>query len=65
LRVVELEARALERLDIIHFGAIEIQQARLIHVDFQTVVVEGLVQHVRLVFEGHRIAEPGAAAAYD
>src|ERR1043166_9383122 len=63
LRVVELEARAFERLDVIHFGAIQVQHAGLIYEDFEVAVVVGLVQHVGLVFEGHRVAESATTAA--
>ena len=61
--LLNLKPDTFQRLHVIDFGAIQIQQAGLIDEDLQAVVVVGLVQHVRLVFEGHRIAEARASAA--
>src|SRR5579884_1351615 len=63
--VVELEAGAFHGLDVIDFGAIQIQHAGLIDEHLEPVIGVGFVQHVRRIFEGHRIAEAGAAAAHD
>src|ERR1019366_8701704 len=63
LRVVELEAGTFQRLHEIDLGAIQIQQAGLVHEDLQPVVVVSLVQDVGRVLEGHGVAEPGTAAA--
>ena len=62
MRVIELETRAFQRLDIVNLGAIQVQHAGLIDKNFQISEIIRLIQHVRLVFERHRVAEPGAPA---
>src|SRR5579871_1836120 len=65
LRIVELETRSFQGLHIIHFRAIQIEQARLVDEHLQPVVIIGLIQHVWLVLESHRVTEPGAASTHD
>src|SRR5579883_101345 len=62
--VVELEAGTLQSFHIVDLGAVEVEQAGLIHKDLEAVVIVGLVQHIRCVLESHRIAEARAAAAH-
>src|SRR5581483_11979145 len=64
VRVAELEARAFERLDIVDFGAIEVQHAGLIYENLEFAETVSLVEHIWLIFEGHRIAEARAASTY-
>src|SRR5262249_23071190 len=61
--VVKLETRPFERLHVIDFRAVEIKKARLVDEDLQAVVSVCLVEHVRRVLEGHRIAEARAPSA--
>ena len=63
--IIELETGAFQRLDEIDFGAVEVQQAGLVHEDLQAIVVVSLVEHIRSVLEGHGIAETGAPSADD
>src|ERR1017187_9839578 len=65
LRIVELEARAFERVHEVHFNAIQVQKAGLVDKDFEPVRVVRLVQHARVVIETHRVAEAGATSADD
>ena len=37
----------------VHFGAVQVEQAGLVHKDLQPAVVLCLIQHVGLVFKGH------------
>src|ERR1051326_1195465 len=62
VRVIEFEPGAFQRLDVVYFGAVQIEQAGLVDENLQVAVVVILVQHVRRVFEGHGVAETGAAA---
>ncbi len=63
--VIELEPRALERLDVIDFGAIEVEHTGLIYKDAEIAEPVSLIEHVGLSFESHRIAEAGTTAAND
>src|SRR5713101_5590559 len=65
LRIVELEARAFERVYKVHFNAIQVLEAGLVDKDFQPVRVVRLVQHAWVVLESHRVAEAGATSADD
>src|ERR1035441_5034276 len=49
LRIVELEARAFERVHEVHFNAIQVQKAGLVDKNFEPVRVVRLVQHARVV----------------
>src|SRR3954469_24495306 len=60
--VVDLEARALEALDVVDDRAAHVGQARAVDQDAQAVVLEDLVA-VTLRVEGQRVLEAGAAAA--
>ena len=64
LGIVEFESLAFQRLDVIYFGAIEIEEAGLVHENLQLAIVVGLIQHIRRILEGHGVAEPGTAAAH-
>src|ERR1017187_2085885 len=64
LGVVELEAGTLQSFHEVDFRAIQVKQACLVDEDLQVTELICLVQHIRLVLEGHRIAEPGTAAAH-
>src|SRR6266568_7265490 len=61
VRVVELETRAVEPLDVIHLGAEEVHQAHLVHDELDAVRVEDLVAVLRIV-EIKVVREPGAPA---
>ena len=63
LGVVELEAGAFQRLDIIDFSAIKVEHAGGIDENLQISKLICLVEHAGLGFESHGIAETGTAAA--
>src|SRR5580704_17248343 len=64
VRVIELKSGAFHGLDVVHFGAVQIQQASLVDEHLQIVELIGLVQHVRRILESHGIAESGAPATH-
>src|SRR5258708_36297402 len=64
VRVVELEPRPFDTLDIVHLDPIQIQQAGLIDENLETLEIVRLIKHIRRVLEGHRIAEPGASPSH-
>jgi hypothetical protein len=57
IRVIELEPGAFQALDVIHFRAVQIQQARLVDEHLQAAKAVGLIQHSGTVLESHRVAE--------
>ena len=64
--IVELEAGALEGLDVIDGDAVKVHFAHLIDEDFEAVeFVDVVGPFVDLTFESHVIAEAGAAASDD
>src|SRR3954463_9255217 len=62
VRVVHLEARALQRVDVVDARAVDVREALVVDEDPQAVVLEDRVA-VALVVEGEVILEAGAAAA--
>src|SRR3954466_13473645 len=62
VRVVHLEARALQRVDVVDARAVGVRGALVVDEDPQAVVLEDRVA-VALVVEGEVILEAGAAAA--
>ena len=64
VRVLDLEAGALERLDVVDDRAADVREAGAVDEDAQPVIDEHLVV-VALVVERERVLEPGAAAATD
>src|SRR3954470_6723556 len=64
VRVVDLEAGALEALDVVDDRALDVRQARTIDEQPQAVVLEDLVV-VAPAVEGQGVLEAGAAAAAD
>src|SRR3954453_24192110 len=64
VRVVDLEARALHGLDVVHDRALDVGQRRAVDEDAQAVVGEDLVAGAFLV-EGQRVLEARAPAAAD
>ena len=65
VRIIELEPGTFERLDVIHFGAIQVQHAGLIDEHLQFPEVVGFVKETRGILEGHRIAKARAPASDD
>ena len=65
VRIAKLKTGPFHGLDVIDFSAVQIQKAGLIHKHLQAIVVVCLIEHVGLVFKGHRIAEPGTTATHD
>src|SRR3954463_16824957 len=63
VRVLELEARALQGLDVIHLAAIQVHGRGRVNKNFYAFEVEGLVHHAGIVLERHGIGEAGASAA--
>ena len=61
--LLNLKPGALERFHVIDLSAVQVEQAGLVDENLEALVVVGLVEHVRLVFESHGIAETRAAAA--
>src|ERR1044072_5205780 len=64
VRVVDLEARALQRLDVVDDRPAHVRQARLVDEDLQAGVLEDLVA-VALGVEREVVLKAGAAAALD
>src|SRR5713101_6463015 len=61
--IVELEAGALQRLDVVNFDAAQVHQAHLVYEDLQALKVVNAVGAVRGVLEGHVVLEAGTASA--
>src|SRR6185295_9538112 len=64
VRVVDLEAGALQALDVVHDRALHVGQRRTIDEDAKTMVLEHLVAFA-LRIERERVLEAGAATAPD
>src|SRR3954471_10872347 len=62
VRVVHLEARALQRVDVVDARAVDVREALVVDEDPQAVVLEDRVAFA-LVVEGEVVLEAGAAAA--
>src|SRR3954453_23741715 len=62
VRVVHLEARALERVHVVDARAVDVREALIVDEDAQAVVLEDRVA-LALVVEGEVVLEPRAAAA--
>src|ERR1700733_5408828 len=66
VRVVELEARTFDCLDIVNLHAVEIHFAHLIYENLQAVeFIDVVAVLIDLVLESHVIAETRATAAHD
>jgi len=65
VRVVELEAGALDGLNVINLDAIQIHRAHLVDRDLQPVKIHDFVSLVRRIFKCHVVLETGAASADD
>src|SRR5690606_24876753 len=65
VRVRELEARAVEALDEVDLGAVEVLVAQRIDVHLDALVLELLVHRGGGVLEVEVVVEPGAPAADD
>ena len=65
VRVVDREAGAHERVDVVDLRALEEADALAVHVDLDAVDVEELVLRRRCVLEHHPVAVAGAAAGVD
>ena len=64
--IIELEAGAFDGFDVIDGDAVEVHFAHLVNEDFKAVeFVHIITGFVDLIFEGHVIAEAGAAASDD
>src|SRR5256886_13424436 len=63
VRIIELESRAFQRLDVVNFDPFEIHGAHLVYRHLQTVKINHFVALVRLVLERHVILKARAAAA--
>src|SRR5580658_4088728 len=64
VRVVELEAGAFQRFQVVNADALQVHQRGRVDENLQAFEVEGLVHHAGAVFERHRVGEAGAASAY-
>src|SRR6202142_1220216 len=66
VRVIELEARAFERLDVVDRNAFQIHLAHLVDKNLETLELVYVVAIlIDLVFEGHVIAETRATTAHN
>jgi len=65
VRVIELEAGALDGLDVIDLDAIQIHRAHLVNRDLEPVKIHDLIGLIGLVFKRHVVLETGAASADD
>src|SRR5438128_2194357 len=63
VRVLDLEAGAHHRIDIIHVGTLDVRQAGRIDEDLEAVKVVDLIVLRRLLIERHAVAQARAAAA--
>jgi hypothetical protein len=63
--VVELEAGAFDRLDVVDLDAFEVHRTHLIHGNLQAVKVEYFIGIVGLVLKRHVVLETRAAATND
>jgi hypothetical protein len=62
VRVVELEARTLDALDVVDFHAFEIHGAHLIDGNLEAIKVQNFIGIVGLVLKRHMVLETRAAA---
>ena len=65
IRIVELEARSLERLDIVNRDIFKVHLAHLVDQDLKPIELVDIVRGILLIFKGHVIAETGAAATHN
>src|SRR5581483_10042650 len=65
VRVVDLEARLLDRLEIVHPGAREIRRAERVDDDLHALALELVVALLGAAVEAEAVLEPGAPAALD
>src|SRR5262249_3575571 len=65
VRVAELEAGAVEALDVVDLGPVEVLEAQRVDVELDALVLERLVELGRLVLEVEVVGEARAAAADD
>src|SRR3989442_1206718 len=63
--IVELEPRALERLDLINPDSIKINGAHLVTAHFKAVKIEDLIRPRSVVLERHVILKPRTPPAYN
>src|SRR4029077_9014919 len=64
VRIVELEARALERFHVIDFDAIQIHRAHLVNRHLQSVEIRHFIRFVCLVLKCHVVLKTRAASAH-
>ena len=65
VRIVELEARSLERLDVIYFYTVKVEHAGLIDKNLQATEIIGLIEHSGRILESHGIRKAGAASPHN
>jgi hypothetical protein len=66
VRVIELEARTFDCLDVINLDTVEVHLAHLIDENFEAVeFIDVVAVLVDLIFESHVIAETRATATHD
>jgi len=63
VRIIELEARAFDGLDVINLDAVEIHRTHLVNRDLESVEIHDLIGLIGLVFKSHVVLETGAASA--
>lgn len=63
VRIVELEARALNRFDVVDFNAFQVHGAHLVNGNLQPVEIKNFIGLVRLILKRHVILKTGAASA--
>lgn len=65
VRIIELEARAFERLDVVDGNALEIHFAHLVDQDFETIELIDIVRGIFRILKSHVIAESGTPSPYN
>jgi len=65
VRIIELEASALDGFDVIDLDAFQIHRAHLIDRDLEPVEIDHFIGFIGRVFKSHVVLETGAASADD
>src|ERR1035441_2003063 len=65
VRVIELETRAFQCLDVIDGHALEVHFAHLINQHLEAIELVDIIGGIFLVLKSHMVAEAGAASTHD
>jgi hypothetical protein len=65
VRVIELEASALDGLDVVDLDAFQVHRTHLIDRDLEPVKIDHFIGFIGRVFKSHVVLETGAASADD